>query len=375
VSGRRRRRVPVPPRLVRRLVLAPALPLVTVVLIVLFPLSLPLIAFATRYLPGRLKALSLTWVLLVWLVRESVGVLVLFSLWVLSGFGWHLHRPWFRRQHVRLLGWYLWGLVGTAQRTLGLRLVTEESPGALVVEPHLTPRPVLVFSRHAGAGDSFLLAHELVNTYGRVPSIVLKEELQLDPCIDIALNRLPNRFIAADPPPGADVVSSIGQLAAELPADGALVLFPEGGNFTERRRRRAIERLEERGLHDEAAKARALRMVLPPRPGGTLAALAAAPGADVVFVAHTGLERLSSARQVLEGVPMEHSVRMAWWFVPVFDVPTDEDDRISWLADWWARIDGWIERHAEAGLDPATPLSGHDPMDDEGAAPAEQVIR
>lgn len=348
------RRIPVPPRLVRRVLLAPVLPVVTVAVLVALPVTVPVAAFATRYLPGRLQPLRLLWLLLVWLVRESIGVVVLLGLWVLAGFGRRLDRPWSRRQHVRLVGWYLWGLVGTAQRTLGLRVVTEESPGALVVEPHLPPRPVLVFSRHAGAGDSFLLAHELVNTYGRTPSIVLQEALQLDPCIDIALNRLPSRFIPRDPPPGSGVVASIGELAAALPDDGALILFPEGGNFTEGRRRRAIERLEERGLAAEAAKARELRTVLPPRPGGTLAALDAAPRADVVFVAHTGLEALSSVRQVLDGIPMEHSVRMAWWFVPAAEVPLTETERISWLYEWWERIDTWIEAHAEAGLDPAT---------------------
>lgn len=332
------------------------LPLLTAAFFVTLPVAGPAIAFASRYLPGRLGPLRLLWLLLMWLVRESLGVVALFVLWIVSGFGWRLDHPWFRRQHVRLLGWYLWGLVGTAQRTLGLRVVTEESPGALVVEPHLTPRPVLVLSRHAGAGDSVVLAHELVNTYGRTPSIVLRDVLQLDPCVDIALNRLPNRFVPRDPPPGSGVVASIAALAAQLPDDGALILFPEGGNFTESRRRRAIERLDELGLHDEAGKARQLATVLPPRPGGTLAALGAAPHADVVFVAHTGLERLSSPRQVLDGIPMEHSVRMAWWFVAADQVPEGETAQIAWLYEWWERIDSWVEGHAEAGLQPVTAL-------------------
>lgn len=346
-----------PPRLVRRVFVAPLVPVATLVAIVLFPVELVAVALASRYLPGRLKAFRLLWVVMVWLVRESIGIVLMLALWLASGCGWRLRTAPFQRQHVRLMSWYLWGVIGTAQRSLGLRLVTEESPGALVVEPSLTSRPLLVLSRHAGAGDSLVLAHELVNTYGRRPSVVVKDTLKWAPCLDIILHRLPNRFIPPNPPPGGGVVESIGSLAGGLADDGALILFPEGGNFTESRRQRAIERLVERGLHAEAAKARELDMVLPPRPGGTLAALEAATGADVVFVAHTGLEHLSSVRQVLEGVPMEHSVRMAWWLVRVEDIPQGEDARIVWLFEWWTRIDAWVRAHAEEGLQPATRLS------------------
>ena len=357
-SRRRRTRSSwVPPRLVRRLFVAPLVPLIAVVLATLLPLQALALAFATRYVHhGPLRGLRLLWVLVVWLLREAAGIVLLFGLWVGSGFGWKIRSTPFQRQHVRLMGWYLWGLVGSAQRTLGLRLVTEESPGVLVVEPHIAPRPVLVFSRHAGAGDSFLLAHELINTYGRTPRIVLKDTLEWAPCVDIALNRLPSRFISPNPPPGEGVVDSIGELAAGLPPNGALILFPEGGNFSERRRLRAIAKLESLGLHEEVAKARELTTVLPPRPGGVLAALSAAPQADVIFVAHTGLERLSSFRQVLDNIPLRHSIRMAWWRVPAEEVPADERERISWLYAWWEEIDTWIERHTEPGLDPAAAL-------------------
>ena len=57
-------------------------------------------------------------------------------------------------------------------------------------------RPLLVFCRHAGPGDSFLLLHALVNWYAREPRIVLAAALQWDPAIDVVLNRLPNRFLS-----------------------------------------------------------------------------------------------------------------------------------------------------------------------------------
>jgi 1-acyl-sn-glycerol-3-phosphate acyltransferase len=337
-----------PPRVVRRVLLAPAIVSCTALVLAATPVVVLALAFAVRFLPGRWRALRLFWFLLVYLVRESMGIFALITLWILSGFGWRLRSDRFQRAHVRLVGWYLRGLVGSAKRVLGLSLVSETVPDDLALD-HVAPsrRPVLVLSRHAGAGDSFILVHLLVNTYQRRPRIVLKDLLQFDPCIDIVLNRLPNRFIAPDPPPGAGVVASITELADGLEPDGALILFPEGGNFTERRRSRAIERLEAGGHTAAAERARGLVHLLPPRPSGAFAAIDACPGADVLFVAHTGLEQLSSVADLWRGLPMDREVRLSYWTVRHEDVPTDVDERVEWLFGWWERLDAWIEQRRD----------------------------
>lgn len=349
-----------PPRWVRRVVVAPLVLALLLVVLATLPLTVVVVAFASRYLPGRVRALGLLWVGLVWVLHEAVGVVLLFLLWVVSGFGHWMDRPWFRERHVRLLGWYVWAIVGACQRNLGLRVVTEEAPGQLVVEPHLPSRPVLVLSRHAGAGDSFLLVHVLVNTFVRLPSVVLKDTLQWVPSIDITLHRFPNAFISPNPPPGAGTIDQIGRLAEGLSDDGALVIFPEGGNFTPRRRARAIARLGDLGLDRFVPRAEELRTVLPPRPGGVLRALDANPEADVVVVAHAGLDRLSSVQDVLTGLPMQHSVRMAWWYVPRSEVPEDAEARTDWLYGWWERIDTWVEDHQEPGLPTSPTAAGAD---------------
>ena len=84
----------------------------------------------------------------------------------------------------------------------------------------------------------------------------------------------------------------------------ALLIFPEGGNFTERRRELGIERLREAGLEEAAERAGALEHLLPPRPGGVGAALRAAPTSDVVVVAHTGLEQLTDLRALWRDIPV-----------------------------------------------------------------------
>lgn len=357
-------KIPLPPVAVRRIVLAPLIVAVTVVVIAFSPLILLGAAFVVRWLPGRWRALRLLWFLLVYLVRESVGLAALFVLWIFSGFGWKLHSDWMQRAHVFLVGWYLNGLVVSARRVLGLLVVTEQGPHGLAVPDPLhrdsgsSGRPVLVFSRHAGAGDSFLLVGLLVNTYGRRPRIVLKDQLQLDPCVDVVLNRLPNRFISPNPPPGAGVVESIAELAAGLENDGALILFPEGGNFSEARRQKAIRRLTDDGLDDLVAKAEELTHLLPPRPGGTLAAIDAAPGADVMFVAHTGLEQLSTFRDIWNGLPMRSHVHMTWWTVSAEHVPSTRTERVEWLYAWWEHMDTWIEQRVQPSVPRGPKLDG-----------------
>lgn len=351
----------VPPRWVRRIVFTPVIPILFVLLVVTVPVAIPG-ALATRYLPGRLRVLSLVWLLFVFLLRETIATVLLFGLWLISGFGTSLDKPFFQQQHVRVTGWYLRGLVGVCQGALGLRLVTEEAPGRLVVEPQIPSVPMLVLSRHAGAGDSFLLMHELVNTFGRTPAVVLKDTMQWVPSIDILLNRMDAAFISPNPPPGGGVIDQIGNLAADLDDDQALVIFPEGGNFTVKRRNRALEKLREGDLQRFLARAERLTNVLPPRPGGVLEALERAPDADVVVVAHVGLEGYSSVPQILSRLPMQHSVRMAWWHVPRADIPHDHEARTDWLYEWWERVDTWVDGHAAPGLPPLP--TDHDTDDD-----------
>jgi 1-acyl-sn-glycerol-3-phosphate acyltransferase len=213
-------------------------------------------------------------------------------------------------------------------------------------------RPLLILSRHAGPGDSFLVVHALLNWYAREPRIVLKDTLQWDPAIDVLLNRLPNRFIRPDPGrEGARVVEQVGELSRNLDANDAFVIFPEGGNVTEHRRKRAIERLRRKGHIDEAQKAERLKHVMAPKPGGVIAALTQARDADVVFVAHTGVEHMVTVLDVWRELPMDREIQMRWWIVRAAEVPTGEEERIDWLFAWWATIDAWIdERQAEAGL-------------------------
>jgi 1-acyl-sn-glycerol-3-phosphate acyltransferase len=236
--------------------------------------------------------------------------------------------------------------VGSARALFGLRVVDDEV-GWSPLDDGVpgSPRAMVVLSRHAGPGDSLLLVHTLLGRdHDRRPRIVLKDLLQLDPVVDVYLNRLPNAFLAAG---SAGAVAQVRRLAEDLGDEDALLLFPEGGNFTEGRRRRAIDRLRMKGLETQAGAAERLRHVLPPRPGGVTAALQAAPHADVVLVAHTGLEHLSTAADLWDGLPMDSTVRMRWWFFAAADVPRTPELLEPWLYERWSEIDDWIARHLD----------------------------
>jgi 1-acyl-sn-glycerol-3-phosphate acyltransferase len=324
----------------RRLVLAPAAIGLTVVLVSTIPLWLLGAAFLSPVVKGRLRPLRLLWVVVLHLVLESLMLLELFGLWIASGFGWRIRSPYFERIHYDIVETYLKVMYREAKRVLRLTVETDgPTPDAFPGEP------LLVCCRHAGPGDSFILLHALMDWYLREPRVVLKDTLAWDPAIDVILNRLPSRFISPTPGAGGDAIEAqIADLAHDLDENDAFVIFPEGGNFTPRRRDRAIDSLRRRGHEGMAARAERLRHVLAPRPGGVLAALAAAPPeADVLMVTHTGLDHMLTVADVWRELPMDKTITMQWWRVDRAEIPEGREAQIDWLFSWWEHIDAWID--------------------------------
>jgi 1-acyl-sn-glycerol-3-phosphate acyltransferase len=325
-----------PPKWIRRAVLGPLVVVLTILVVTTLPLWLLVAAALSPFLPGKLRVLRVLWVAVIAMVLESVVLVVLLGLWFTAGFGLALRTPLFQYLHYQLVGWYLRVLYREAARVLRLRVAVEGPDPDEYLD-----RPLLVFCRHAGPADSFLLVHALINWYAREPRIVLTDRMQWDPALDVVLNRLPNRFIPGGG--GEQLERRIRNLATALDHNDAFVIFPEGGNFTERRRLAGIERLRRRGLEDMARRSEAMRFVLAPRPGGVTAALAAAPEADVVWVTHTGLDHLYTVADIWRALPLDTTVRMRWWRVPAADVPHGENAQVEWLYQWWERIDRWVE--------------------------------
>src|SRR4029079_4809702 len=190
--------------------------------------------------------------------------------------------------------------------------------------------------------------------------IVLKAVLRCEPVLDFAGDLGCLCFLGHR---GAKARKQIHDVAALLHGGEALLLFPEGGNFTwarwqaaslrlrssgTRRGRRwaaAILGLGSSGRLPEARRAWRQTHTLPPRAGGTAAALSGAPNAAVLVLAHTGFSPAGRDR--------------AWWRLPVHRrllvrtvlVPAAErppPDQISpWLERTWSEVDAWVAGHVK----------------------------
>lgn len=365
-----------PPTPIRRLTLVPLVVVIAVALAALTPaVALLTVAFnLIRRRTGlgrepRSRLLRVVWLGLAWSAGEIAALTVFLCLWIVSGFGGRLDTEPYQDRHYAVMKWFLDLIYRTAVRACGLN-VTVSGPvpaGAGPAGAGGGGRPLIVLCRHAGPGDSLLLIHYLLSVCERRPRVVMKAMLQLDPSVDVVANRVPNAFLrraksksrsetnrglrtgAAD----SRHTDQIRRLAAGLDGRGALAIFPEGGNWTPYRWRRAIDRLRRRGRPDLAERAAAMPNVLPPHPNGALAAIAACPQADVIFVAHTGLDRLVSVRDVWRSLRTDLEVRARWWRVPAASVPRSVtcDAQITWLYDCWQRIDAWITAEDAAGKD------------------------
>ena len=334
-----------PPVWVRRLVIAPALVLAAFVWLPhAIWLGVAVLAIVAWALPGRLRLTRILWLAGLYLLWDAFAVAVLGLLWIQHGFGRRIRGEASQRDHYALASSMLRLLFAQVRWTLRLDVDLEDAD----LDRIAPGRPLIVVCRHAGPGDSFVMVDALLNRFRRNPAIVLKDTLQWDPAIDILLNRIPTQFITPrrhrreGAPGGAEAIAT---LAARLGPEGALLIFPEGANATPRRRERRIAALREAGQHGLAARAEAMPHVMPPHPGGVLAAMEARPDAAVVVVAHTGLERLSTIADVWRELPVDKRIVLKGWTTDPADIPADRAAREAWLFSWWETVDEWISAH------------------------------
>jgi 1-acyl-sn-glycerol-3-phosphate acyltransferase len=323
---------------VRRVVLAP---LVVLIAFVWLPMAVWLVVIIAGVvawaLPGRLRILRVIFMVGLYLLWDAGALVALFALWVASGFGIWIKRAPFQRAHYRLAGAMLGSLFWAARWLLRLTIVVDDSEGDL--NPH--QRPLIVASRHAGPADSFIIVHTLLNSYGREPAIVLKATLQWDPAVDVLLNRIPTRFVApgrAKRPGQPGGAQAIGELASGLDGDDALLIFPEGGNVTARRRTRRIDQLRQAGHEEFASRAESMTHVMAPHSGGLLTAIGSAPDAEIVMLAHAGIDKLETVGDIWRELPVDKTITLKSWTAG----PAPAEGADEWLFAWWERVDAWV---------------------------------
>ncbi len=332
-----------PPKWLRRLLVAPLVAVLCLALIALSPFLLLIAAVVDVFVPGNWRAVRMVTFGAFYLVMEVVGLVVLFLLWIGFGFGRQIDSERAKTVHFTFMRIWLGLMYMGVSGMFGLRIHIEERP-----KPQ--PGPVLVFCRHAGPGNSLMLIGTMMIAYNRRPRTVMLAKLQWDPLFDTMGNRLPNRFITHDKKHADRYVAAIGDLARGLGDQDAFVLFPEGRDFTQRLRIRAIEYLREKGFEKHADRATEMLNVLPPRHRGPSAAITNAPEADVVFVAHSVLEEIGSFKELWRRIPLSDPIEARYWRIPPSEVPQTEAELIEWLYAWWERIDDWIDDHKHEEL-------------------------
>lgn len=256
-------------------------------------------------------------------------------LWLRALLGTRIKTEKMQSAHYAFMRWWLATIDKVARKLFHIRIHIEDRPVP-------RPGPILVFSRHAGPGNSLLLIGTILVGYERRPRIVMLAKLQWEPMFDIMLNRTPNRFIKHDPKRRGMYIETIADLASGLGDKDAFVLFPEGKDFTPKVRQRAIDYLKSKGHDAAAVRAEKMEHVLPPRHGGVMAALRNARQADVVFVAHAVLEEVGTFKQLWSRIPLSQPIVARYWRIPPSEVPEGQDELIEWLYGWWERIDKWI---------------------------------
>jgi len=279
---------------------------------------------------ASLRLLGLVWV---FLLAELLGVIIAALIWLRHVVQRRGHDA-FLEDNYRLQRWWARLLLGAGARLLRLRFHAEGDATAV-------PGPVVVLMRHTSIIDTILPIVFLGARQGLRLRYVLKTELQLDPCLDIVGNRLPNCFVNRAGETAREV-AAVGRMADGMDArDGALI-YPEGTRFEPGKLERAQQKLAELDPELHALSLR-LHRVLPPRPGGTLALLehALPQGADVVIFAHKGLERIVRLHDVLSGRATGTEVSLRVWRIPGSEVPAERQARLRWVFERWQEVDAF----------------------------------
>jgi 1-acyl-sn-glycerol-3-phosphate acyltransferase len=313
----------------RRLITISAVYAGLVLFTTLLPILLPIGALvdAARWVNARTPAMALRMGAFAWyyLLGEAWAILALAIVGLLPR---HRVIDWnYRAQQV----WLDWNF-DVLRMSFGLTFIDEGTSA-------IPPGPILLLSRHASMIDTMLPGRYVVKPHRIKLRYVLKKELLIDPALDIGGNRLPNYFIDRRGSAQAEM-AALRELATGLAADEGVLIYPEGTRYSEEKRVRYSRHWVDQGGPIGEIVA-GFRRVLPPKPGGTLALLDASV-ADVVVLAHRGLEGFARVKDMWSGGLVGTTVELRFWRVPRSAIPNDDKSRLRWLFDLWADVDAWV---------------------------------
>lgn len=310
------------PVLARRLVTIPSVLIVTVLATALAPLGLLIALVVDLIALGRLSVTRTALFFLALLWAETIGVVAAFAIWLFA------RDPGaFAAANVRLQRRWGMFLFRAAVRLFSVQVAVrgaERLAGA---------GACLFYVRHASTLDTLL---PLVVDARRRFRYVLKEELLVDPCLDIVGHRLPNCFVRRGSDRSEAEVQRVKNLAHGVADDEAIVIFPEGTRFTREKRERFAAR------EDAGRLARELQHTLSPLRAGAVALAGEAETADFVIIAHRGVERAGTLGDLLTGGLTRAHLEIEVRRFPAPEVPRDELAFRDWLAARWREVDAFV---------------------------------
>jgi 1-acyl-sn-glycerol-3-phosphate acyltransferase len=322
-------------RWTRRALTIPGFLLCAAIAIASLPLLIPLLLLHDAVSGNSWSGVRSLLALAHYFVGEALGMTGSAAVWIAARVAPARANEW----NFRLQCWWASWLFDGTRRLYGLRV-------RVAGDDALREGPLLLFVRHASVIDTLLPAVLVSSRTGLQLRYVMKRELLWDPCLDIVGQRLPNAFVRRGQG-GADAeIARVRELGRDLGRRDGVMLYPEGTRFTPRKRQQVLARLADSAEPKHVERGRALQHVLPPRLGGVLALLEAAPGVDVVFCAHTGFESLHDLNDLWNGALVGRAIDVAFWRVPAATIPVERAARIDWLFDEWTRVDAWLESPA-----------------------------
>lgn len=310
------------------------------VMVITLPVWLPSALIVDAFRRVHLSTTRAICFVLLYLFFQVWGLIALFFIWLI--YRWNHARFVNKMFQIEFFWGYWLGQAGI--RLFGMKVHLED--------PYTWGRrPAIVLVRHASITDTFIPLIFACALHDQRLSYVMKRELEWDPCLDLAVNRMPHLFVVRGSKESDKEVEAIGRLMDGATAKGGVIIFPEGTRYTPAKRERILGKLRELGQTDVLAWAERYRHVLPPRTAGPLALFRRATecDADIVFCAHTGLERSSSFKESFNGSLVGTQVHIRFWAEPASSLPPDDEGRKQWLFEQWKKVDDYIEAHQPRG--------------------------
>ncbi len=266
-------------------------------------------------------------------INDSVEIVAAPVLWLIAGCGRRLNGASSIARHQRLQRWSLRILAHRAETLLGLRFEIAKEQ-----RTQLDRAPYLVICRHVSLFDASLPALALIDIPIQVRGVIMAE-LLADPGFDLLYGRLGSVFIPRENGPEARAI--IDGLGQAFDRSTVVALFPEGRLFRPEVRDRALASLAAK-QPERAKQLAGLQSSLPPRTGGFVAVLAAAPHIDVVTLNHRGLEPFARFADLLRHVPLREPIQVDIQRTSRSMLPADPDALAAWLDHEWLRMDTWV---------------------------------